>query len=74
MAPSFDSILIIPNHPMQVTPILETEWPWKCNDQDGSKGDPDKVRIARRLRGETTMTLAWFANRLVSTDLLGVLL
>jgi hypothetical protein len=28
------------------------------------KGDPDKVAIARRLRGETTMTLAWVADRL----------
>lgn len=28
------------------------------------KGDPGKVRIARRLRQETTMTLAWIARRL----------
>jgi REP element-mobilizing transposase RayT len=28
------------------------------------KGDPGKVRIARRLRAETTMTLAWIARRL----------
>jgi REP element-mobilizing transposase RayT len=28
------------------------------------KGDPGKVRIARRLRAETTMTLAWMAKRL----------
>jgi hypothetical protein len=28
------------------------------------KGDPDKTAIARRLRGETTMTLAWIAERL----------
>ena len=28
------------------------------------KGDPEKVRIARRLRHETTMTLAWIAQRL----------
>jgi hypothetical protein len=28
------------------------------------KGDPGKVRIARRLRQETTMTLAWIAARL----------
>ena len=27
------------------------------------KGDPGKVRIARRLRAETTMTLAWIARR-----------
>jgi hypothetical protein len=29
-----------------------------------SKGDLGKVRIARRLRAETTMTLAWIARRL----------
>lgn len=28
------------------------------------KGDPVKVRLARRLRRETTMTLAWIAARL----------
>ena len=28
------------------------------------KGDPGKVRIAQRLRGETTMTLGWIARRL----------
>jgi REP element-mobilizing transposase RayT len=28
------------------------------------KADPDKVRIARRLRGETTVTLKWIAERL----------
>ena len=28
------------------------------------KGDPQKVRIAARLRRETTMTLLWIANRL----------
>ena len=28
------------------------------------KGDKEKVKIARRLRGETTMTLAWIAQRL----------
>jgi len=28
------------------------------------KGDPQKVRIAMRLRRETTMTLAWIADRL----------
>jgi len=28
------------------------------------KGDAGKVRIARRLRHETTMTLAWIARRL----------
>ena len=28
------------------------------------KGDPEKVQIARRLRAETTMTLAWIAQSL----------
>ena len=28
------------------------------------KADPDKVRIARRLRGETTVTLKWIADEL----------
>jgi hypothetical protein len=28
------------------------------------KGDAAKVKIARRLRRETTMTLAWIAQRL----------
>ena len=28
------------------------------------KADPNKVRIARRLRGETTVTLKWIADRL----------
>ena len=28
------------------------------------KGDREKVRIARRLRGETTMTMEWIAKRL----------
>ena len=28
------------------------------------KGDAGKVKLARRLRGETTMTLAWIARRL----------
>lgn len=28
------------------------------------KSDPHKVRIAARLRRETTMTLAWIADRL----------
>jgi REP element-mobilizing transposase RayT len=28
------------------------------------KGDPEKVRIAQRLRKETTMTMAWIAERL----------
>ena len=29
-----------------------------------AKGDKLKVTLARRLRAETTMTLAWIANRL----------
>ena len=28
------------------------------------KGDPSKMRLARQLRGETTMTLQWIASRL----------
>ena len=28
------------------------------------KGDREKVKIARRLRGQTTMTLDWIAGRL----------
>ena len=28
------------------------------------KGDREKVKIAKRLRGETTMTLDWIAGRL----------
>jgi hypothetical protein len=28
------------------------------------KGDPTKVTLARRLRRDTTMTLAWIATRL----------
>jgi hypothetical protein len=28
------------------------------------KGDPEKVRVAKRLRQETTMTLAWIAPSL----------
>ena len=29
-----------------------------------AKGDPGKVQIARKVRQETTMTLAWIAGRL----------
>ncbi len=29
-----------------------------------AKGDPGQVSLARRLRGETRMTLAWIADRL----------
>jgi hypothetical protein len=29
-----------------------------------AKGDARKIRIARRLRTETTMTLKWIANQL----------
>jgi len=31
---------------------------------DGAVGDPKKIKIALRLRKETTMTLAWIAKRL----------
>ncbi len=38
---------------------------WKEENLKRSrKGDPVKVQIARRLRGETTMTLEWIAHRL----------
>ncbi len=39
---------------------------WKQGELEKRlKADPDKVRIARRLRGETTMTLKWIAERLL---------
>jgi putative transposase len=38
---------------------------WEAAElQHRRKGDPDKIRIARRLRAETTMTLAWIAKNL----------
>ena len=38
---------------------------WSAQDLQGRrKGDPQKVRIAARLRRETTMTLQWIADRL----------
>ena len=38
---------------------------WDESDlSERRKGDPKKVRIALRLRQETTMTLAWIADRL----------
>ena len=38
---------------------------WTAQDlQDRRKSDPQKVRIAARLRRETTMTLGWIAERL----------
>ena len=38
---------------------------WTAQDLQGRrKSDPQKVRIASRLRCETTMTLAWIAERL----------
>jgi ABC-type cobalamin/Fe3+-siderophores transport system ATPase subunit len=38
---------------------------WREEDlEQHRKGDRRKVRIARRLRQETTMTLKWIANRL----------
>jgi len=38
---------------------------WKETDlAQRRRGDPGKVRIARRLRAETTMTLAWIVRRL----------
>jgi hypothetical protein len=38
---------------------------WSESDlAERRKGDPGKVGIARRLRQETTMTLAWIGQRL----------
>ena len=38
---------------------------WSAQDLERHrKGDGRKLRIARRLREETTMTLAWIAERL----------
>ena len=38
---------------------------WSAQDLQGRrKGDPRKIRIAARLRRETTMTLEWIAERL----------
>ena len=38
---------------------------WSASDlEEQRKGDERKLRIARRLREETTMTLAWIAERL----------
>jgi len=38
---------------------------WKHGELEKRlKADPDKVRIARRLRGETTVTLRWIAGEL----------
>ena len=31
---------------------------------DRRKGDPQKVELARQIRAETTMTLAWIAEKL----------
>jgi hypothetical protein len=39
---------------------------WREEDlRTHRKGDPKKVKIARRLRKETTMTLKWIAERLM---------
>lgn len=38
---------------------------WTENDlSDSRRGDKGKVKLARRLRGETTMTLCWIVDRL----------
>jgi REP element-mobilizing transposase RayT len=48
--------------------VLEAELQklgWRTGDlQARRKGDPQKVRLALRLRGETTMTLGWIAQAL----------
>ena len=36
----------------------------RINGDPFMNADPDKVRIARRLRGETTVTLRWIADEL----------
>jgi hypothetical protein len=36
----------------------------KANFSESSKSDPRKVRIARRLRSETTVSLRWIADHL----------
>jgi len=41
------------------------KWEWRQEDLvRHAKGHVKKVRIARRLRQETTMTLQWIAERL----------
>jgi len=41
------------------------ELDWRPGEMEKRlKGDPEKVRIARRLRGETTVTLKWIADEL----------
>jgi putative transposase len=52
----------------KATRILKEElarlgWTWR-NLQTTRKGDPRKIRIAQRLRAETTMTLKWIADHL----------
>jgi hypothetical protein len=48
--------------------VLEAELQrlgWRTGDLEARrKGDPEKVRLALRLRGETTMTLGWIAQAL----------
>ena len=49
--------------------MLRKEWlkraGWREEELvERRKGDPKKVKIALRLRRETTMTLAWIAQRL----------
>jgi hypothetical protein len=35
-----------------------------ANLRAGTKGDPEKLAVAARLRAETTMTVGWIAERL----------
>jgi hypothetical protein len=38
---------------------------WTAEDlETRRKGDAEKLKMARRLRAQTTMTLAWIAQRL----------
>jgi hypothetical protein len=41
-----------------------TRWGTEQDLQGRRKGDPQKVRVAARLRRETTMTLEWIASQL----------
>jgi hypothetical protein len=47
--------------------VVEELRRWRLTEDDlegRRKGDAKKVKVARRLRQETTMTLSWIAERL----------
>lgn len=60
------STRLVPDEQPFPTAEAELEAPgWAVKDLHGRrKSDPQKVRIAARLRRETTMTLEWIAARL----------